>query len=146
MPTICASRVINAPVADVWAVIRDFGSHKCWIEHHPDITLTNGTGLTVGVRRRVTYTDGNYFDEVLTGLDDRRWLQEYDVVGDLPMPVYNVIGAMQLYPITSINATFVERRLTYDTTLSEIEAEEFAKTRFDLLTASLETLENLFPS
>lgn len=146
MPTVCASRVINAPIADVWAAIRDFGSHSDWIEHHPGITLTGGSGMTIGVKRRVIYADGSYFDEVLTGMDDRRWLQEYDVVGNLPLPVYNVIGAMQLYPVTADNSTFVERRLTYDTTLPQGEAEEFAKTRFDLLALSLETLAGLFPS
>jgi hypothetical protein len=144
MPTVRARRIVNAPVAEVWKVIRDFGSHTQWIEHHPVITLTGGDGLTIGVHRRLTYTDGSHFDEILTGLDDRRWVQEYDVVGDLPLPVYNIYGAMQLYPVTPDGPTLVERRLTYDTTLPEAEAGPFEKTRVDLLACSLDILAALF--
>jgi len=144
MPTVRASRVIQAPVADVWAAIRDFASHSSWIEHHPAITLEGGDGFTIGVKRRVTYADGSYFDEVLTGMDDRRWTQEYDVIGDLPLPVYDVSGAMQLHPIAGDNSTFVERRLSYDTPLAEADARSFADTRYALLAASLDLLASLF--
>ena len=92
----------------------------------------------------MTYADGSFFDEVLTGMDDRRWTQEYDVIGDLPLPVYDVYGAMQLYPITNDNSTLVERRLSYDTLLSEDEARAFADTRYVLLTSSLDLLATLF--
>ena len=144
MPTVRASKVIHAPVAEVWGAIRDFASHSRWIEHHPAISLEAGDGLTIGVKRRVTYADGSFFDEVLTGMDDRRWTQEYDVIGDLPLPVYDVYGAMQLYPITNDNSTLVERRLSYDTSLSEDEADAFADTRYVLLAASLDLLATLF--
>lgn len=144
MPTVRARRIINAPVAPIWAAIRDFGTHSRWIEHHPTITLEGGDGLTIGVKRRVTYGDGSFFDEVLTGMDDRTWTQEYDVVGDLPLPVYNVYGAMQLTPIGKDGPTLVERRLTYDTPLSEDEARAFEATRFELLADSLDILAALF--
>lgn len=144
MPTVRASRVIRAPVADVWEAIRDFGAHGRWIEHHPKITLEGGDGLTIGVKRRVTYSDGSFFDEILTGMDDRSRFQEYDVVGDLPLPVYNVRGAMQLRTITADNTTLVERLLTYDTPLPEDEAQAFAGTRYELLAASLDLLASLF--
>lgn len=144
MPTVRASRVIRAPIAEVWSAIRDFGIHDRWIEHHPSITLEGGDGLTIGVKRRVTYGDGSFFDEVLTGVDDRTWFQEYDVVGDLPLPVYEVRGAMQLHPITADDTTLVERRLSYDTPLPEDEARTFARTRYDLLAGSLDLLATLF--
>ncbi|AMK26592.1 SRPBCC family protein [Sphingobium sp. TKS] len=144
MPTVRARRIINAPVAQIWAAIRDFGSHSQWIEHHPKITLEGGDGLTIGVRRRVTYSDGSYFDEVLTGMDDRVWVQEYDVIGELPLPVYNVYGAMQLYPVSGEGPTLVERRLTYDTPLSEAEARDFEQSRLQLLSGSLDILAALF--
>jgi Polyketide cyclase / dehydrase and lipid transport len=144
MPTVRARRIINAPVASVWTVIRDFGSHSTWIEHHPQITLEGGNGLTIGVRRRVTYGDGSYFDEVLTGMDDRNWVQEYDVVGELPLPVYNVYGAMQLFPLGDGRTTMVERRLTYDTPLPRDEAQKFEMSRHELLAGSLDILAALF--
>ncbi|AMK20472.1 MULTISPECIES: SRPBCC family protein [Sphingobium] len=144
MPTVRARRIINAPVAEIWQAIRDFGTHSRWIEHHPEITLEGGDGLTIGVKRRVTYGDGSYFDEVLTGADDRNWVQEYDVVGDLPLPVYNVFGAMQLYPVNSEGPTLVERRLTYDTPLPEVEARAFEVSRLTLLASSLDGLAALF--
>lgn len=144
MPTVRARRIIEVPVARVWHAIRDFGTHSRWIEHHPAITLEGGDGLTIGVKRRVTYGDGSYFDEVLTGMDDRIWMQEYDVVGDLPLPVYNVYGAMQLYPISIDGPTLVERRLTYDTPLPEDEARMFEASRHVLLANSLDILAALF--
>ena len=39
MPTVRVSRVIRAPIKDVWSVIRDFAAHGSWIEHNPTITL-----------------------------------------------------------------------------------------------------------
>ena len=144
MPTVRARRIINAPVATVWEAIRDFGTHARWIEHHPVISLEGGDGLTIGVKRRVTYGDGSYFDEVLTGMDDRTWTQEYDVIGDLPLPVYNVYGAMQLTPVGAEGPTLVERRLTYDTPLPEDEARAFEASRFALLSDSLDILAALF--
>lgn len=140
MPTVRARRIINAPVAELWQAIRDFGAHSRWIEHHPEITLEGGDGLTIGVKRRVTYGDGSFFDEVLTGMDDRNWVQEYDVIGDLPLPVYNVVGAMQLYAVDIEGPTLVERRLTYDTPLPQAEARAFEASRFTLLSGSLEIL------
>lgn len=144
MPTVRASCVIDAPIEDVWSAIRDFGTHSSWIEHHPAITLEGGDGLTIGVRRRVTYEGGAFFDEVLTGMDDRRWTQEYDVVGVLPLPVYNVVGAMQLFPVTLSGGTLVERRLSYDTPLPQDEATAFEQTRYVLLADSLDLLAKLF--
>lgn len=144
MPTVRARRIINAPVDQIWEAIRDFGTHSRWIEHHPTIVLEGGDGLTIGVKRRVTYDDGSHFDEVLTGMNDRTWTQEYDVVGDLPLPVYNVVGAMQLIPVGLDGPTLVERRLTYDTPLPESEARAFETTRFVLLADSLEILAALF--
>lgn len=144
MPTVRARRIIHAPVAQIWAAIRDFGSHSSWIEHHPAIMLEGGDGLTIGVKRCVTYGDGSCFNEIMTGIDDRIWMQEYDVLGPLPLPVYNVYGAMQLYPITSDGPTLVERRLTYDTPLPEDEAHIFEASRFDLLLGSLDILAGLF--
>ncbi len=144
MPTVRASRLVLAPAAEVWKAVRDFGTHDRWIEHHPRITLDGGEGLTIGVKRRVTYADGSFFDEILTGLDDRRWFQEYDVVGELPLPVYNVRGAMRLHAISADDTTLVERLLTYDTPLPEEEAIAFAETRHALLASSLDLLASLF--
>lgn len=144
MPTVTASRVIHAPVAKVWGVIRDFASHSRWIEHNPEITITGGTGLTVGAKRRVTYGDGSFFDEILTGQDDRRFFQEYDVIGDLPLPVYDVSGAMRLHAITADDSTLVVRTLTYDTPLDPDAAKAFAETRHMLLATSLDLLAGLF--
>ena len=144
MPTVTASRVIKAPAATIWEAIRDFESHSRWIEHNPEITMTGGTGLTVGSMRRVTYADGSFFDEILTTQDDRSFLQKYDVIGDLPLPVYNVSGAMRLHAVTADNSTLVVRTLTYDTPLDRDEAEAFAKTRYELLATSLDLLAALF--
>lgn len=144
MPLVSVSQIISAPIEDVWSEIRDFGAHSSWIEGAPEISLQGGSGTSVGVLRRVLYEDGAYFDEVLTALDDKAYLQKYDVIGDLPLPVYNVFGAMQLYRVSADDMTLVERWLSYDTPLTMEEAGEFAKTREMLLADSLVLLAALF--
>ena len=82
--------------------------------------------------------------EVLTGMDDRRYMQEYDVVGELPLPAYNVVGAMRLHPIGDGQQTLVERTLSYETPLPKEEAGDFERTRYVLLADSLDLLAKLF--
>jgi len=138
--TVRVTEVIDAPIDEVWRTIRDFGSHADWIEGRPKITLQGGSGATVGVLRQTVFADGVRFDEVLTALDDKAHVIEYDVVGAIPLPIYNVHGAIKLYPITSSNRTLVERRLDYDTPLPRPEAEAFLQTRVRVLAASLKLL------
>lgn len=144
MTIVRASELIAAPVQRVWGVVRDFGAHSAWLEGQPAITLSGGSGTTVGVMRSVIYSNGQRFDEVLTALDDKTYFQQYDIVGKLPLPVYNVYGAIQLHPVTATDVTLVERRLYYDTPLPQDEAQAFALTRIDLLAGSLRLLGQLF--
>lgn len=138
--TVCVSHALPAPVEIAWSKIRDFGSHSAWIAGAPTITLQGGTGFTVGVKRSTVFKDGTQFDEILTVLDDRQHVIEYDVVGKLPIPAYNVHGRIALSPITADGSSLIERCLEYDTTLAPSEAEAFRRTREKLLAESLTLL------
>jgi hypothetical protein len=138
--TVCVSGLLPSSIDVAWAKIRDFGSHSIWIEGHPDIVLEDGSGTMVGVKRVTTFKDGTRFDEILTHLDDRHHSIGYDVIGDLPIPAYDVHGTIRLTPISIDGRTVVERCLTYDTTLGRAEAEAFRVSREQALSKSLELL------
>lgn len=138
--TVCVSGEVEKPIEDVWRAIRDFGSHAFWIEGKPQITLEGGSGATVGVLRHTVFPNGVRFDEVLTALDDETYMIKYDVVGDIPLPIYDVRGVIQLYPVSASEATLAERCLYYDTPLPQAEAEAFRLTRVESLAGSLKLL------
>lgn len=141
--TVCTSGIIERPIEDVWKAIRDFGSHSIWIEGQPHIKLEGSSGTTVGVKRSTIFSDGLRFDEVLTGLDDVTYTIKYDVVGEIPIPAYDIHGVIQLNPISASKMTLAERCLTYDTGLPKSEAKAFALSRIKLLAGSLELLNNV---
>ncbi len=138
--TVCVSGLLPTSIEIAWGKIRDFGSHSSWIEGHPQITLRGGTGTTIGVERTTLFKNGTRFDEVLTGLDDREHLFHYDVIGELPIPAYNVHGEVRLYPVSADNKTLAERCLTYDSALPKAEADAFRESRERILAASLRLL------
>lgn len=141
---VCTSRVIDAPVRDVWLKIRDFGSHGDWIEGSPKVWLEGGTGTTVGVKSYTQFANGDTFVEVLTALDDKNHMLKYDVIGELPLPIYNTRGEFTLHSITTGSDTLIERCLYYDTDLPKEERETFAEGRKQALSNSLDLLAGKF--
>lgn len=140
---VCASRVIAAPIDEVWLRIRDFGSHADWIKGSPKVWLEGGAGTTVGVKSYTQFSDGDVYVETLTALDDKAHTLKYDVIGELPLPIYNASGAFRLYPVTKDNSTLIERCLYYDTSLPKEKQAAFAKGRTQVLASSLDLLSDL---
>ena len=71
MVSVIESAVIDAPVDDVWRILRDFNSHVQW---HPAIATSEiEDGVppdTVGAVRRFTLEDGSLLREQLLSSDD----------------------------------------------------------------------------
>jgi uncharacterized protein YndB with AHSA1/START domain len=139
MAIVRVSTTIQAPIDRVWANVRDFATHARWIHGATVKRMEGGTGTTVGVVRTLE-VQGMLVVERLTALDDDAHRMAYEIVGDLPLPMYNIHGTISMTSDTAAGTTLVERTLHYDTSLPRAEAEAFRTTRVEILAASLREL------
>jgi hypothetical protein len=112
---ILVSGIIDAPVATVWKLVRDFGALAAW---HPDVMtcrLDDGCdGATVGARRTMTmrHMDGE-IEEILVALSDEARQVIY-TLSPGPLPVSDYRAVLELLPITMEDRTVVSWRATYN--------------------------------
>jgi len=108
------SCVIDAPVARVWSVLRDFNSHIDW---HPIIdrsVIERGeTADQVGCVRNFTLKDGNHIREQLLTLSDRDWVSTYCIL-EATVPLQRYVATVRLKPVTDGNRTFWRWQSTFD--------------------------------
>jgi NADPH:quinone reductase-like Zn-dependent oxidoreductase len=113
MVSIVESAVIDAPVDEVWRVLRDFNGHLAW---HPAIATSriedNLPGDTVGAVRCFTLKQGGMLREQLLVLDDRRHELTYCLL-EGPLPLFDYVATIRLKPVTDGNATFWQWRSTF---------------------------------
>lgn len=101
------SKIIDAPVADVWAAIRDF--HQLgWAKGVVEAVEVIGAdkGDQIGARRKLN----GVFTETLLALDDRARSITYSIdQGPGPLETCTgYIGNVRLAPLTDGDKTFVE--------------------------------------
>tara|TARA_R110002110_G_scaffold333755_2_gene544576 strand:- start:139782 stop:140234 length:453 start_codon:yes stop_codon:yes gene_type:complete len=111
---IFVSGLIDAPVAPVWKLVRDFGALGAW---HPDVVtcrLEDGCdGTTIGARRTMTMKNmGGEIEEVLVALSDEARQVIY-TLSPGPLPVWDYRAVLALLPITMEDRTVVSWRATY---------------------------------
>lgn len=86
------SVVIEAPIKQVWAAVRDFDGVVNW---NPGVTaarMESGNPTTVGSIRHLDIVDGTVFRETLLAHSDIDHLYAYDIVeGPLPCTNYRSI-------------------------------------------------------
>ena len=103
----CNSTVVAAPVADVWAAVRDFHNMSAF----PNVIQSvNAVGDTLGTQIGAKRVLNGVFHETLVALDDDARVLRYSI-DDGPEAVSkdNVsgyIGELSLYPVTDGNHTF----------------------------------------
>ncbi len=108
MSKIFVSSVINAPVDDVWAKIRDFNSLPDWHPAIADSHIENGEPSDkVGCIRNFNLKDGGNIREQLLTLSDVEHLCTYSIL-ESPMPLENYVATVRLVPITDGNRTYAE--------------------------------------
>lgn len=115
MVKVVRSTVLNAPVEDVWAVIRDFNGHDQW---HPAVATSqiergNPSDL-VGCVRRFRLEDGSELREQLLTLSDIEQSFTYCLL-DTPIPLFNYVAHCRLFPVTDGDQTFWEWESRFDT-------------------------------
>jgi hypothetical protein len=113
MPALVSSAVIPAPVDTVWPLLRNFdlvgvapGVVRCQIEDGLQ-------GSVVGCVRKF-HVDDPPVDvrERLLALDDHRHAQTYAIV-DIPLPLENYIGHVQLHRVTQTDQTFIQWSVSF---------------------------------
>lgn len=106
MVQIRESTVIDAPIEDVWRILRDFNSHESW---HPAIAqshIEDGmAGHAVGAIRNFRLTDGGRLREQLLRLDDAAHELTYCIL-EAPLPLNGYVATIRLRPVTDGQRTF----------------------------------------
>lgn len=103
----CNSKIINAPVAKVWAGIRNFHDLS-WAKGVIETldVLGTKTGDQIGARRKL---NGVFF-ETLVGVDDLEHVIRY-TIDEGPGPLATCsgyVGQVRLFALTDGDKTFVE--------------------------------------
>ncbi len=100
------STIVDAPIQDVWEILRDFNSHERW---HPGIRasrIEQGRGVDeIGCVRDFQLTDGSGLREQLLSLSDRDHTLTYCIL-DALLPLMNYVASIRLKPVTDGDRTF----------------------------------------
>jgi NADPH:quinone reductase len=109
------SAVIDAPIDQVWAVLRDFSSHDRW---HPAVARSrmenDVDGDVVGGVRRFSLTVGAELREQLLRHSDREYTYTSCIL-DSPLPLVDYVATVRLKPVTDGNRTFWDWRSQFRT-------------------------------
>ena len=113
MVSIVESAVIDAPVDDIWHVLRDFNSHMVW---HPAIAESrieeSMPSDSVGAVRCFTLKDGGMLREQLIMLDDAKRELAYCLM-EGPLPLFDYVASIRVKPVTDGNRTFWQWRSSF---------------------------------
>jgi hypothetical protein len=108
------SSVIDAPVADVWARVRDFNAMPRW---HPLIAESRIESSLpsdkVGCVRNFRLRDGGLIREQLLALSDYDYTFTYSIL-ESPMGVDGYVATLKLTPVTDGDRTFGEWTAQFD--------------------------------
>ena len=115
MVKVVRSTILNAPVDAVWEVLRDFNGHDRW---HPAVASSQiergEMSDRVGCVRRFRLADGLELRERLLTLSDLELSFTYCLL-DTPIPLFNYVAHVELYPVTDGDFTFWKWHSRFDT-------------------------------
>ena len=109
------STIIDAPIARVWAVLRDFNSHDQWHDVVRSSRIEGGERSDqVGCVRSFTLKDGNRIREQLLTLSDTEHKSTYCIV-EATVALQRYVATLTLKPVTDGNRTFWHWESTFAT-------------------------------
>lgn len=115
MPRVIRSTVLDAPVEAVWDVLRDFNGHDRW---HPAVAESHiergAPADRVGCVRNFRLAGGETLREQLLTLSDLEQTFSYCLL-DTPVPLFNYVAHVRLFPVTDTDSTFWEWESRFDT-------------------------------
>lgn len=107
------STIIDAPIDEVWAVLRDFNGHDRW---HPAVAQSRieggAPGDAVGAVRQFRLADGSVLREQLLSMSDRDRSFSYCIL-EAPIPLMGYVATVALKPVTDGDRTFWEWRSSF---------------------------------
>jgi len=109
------STVLKAPADAVWDVLRDFNGHDRW---HPAVATSQmergESSDRVGAVRRFRLQDGSELREQLLTMSDLEQSFSYCLL-DTPIPLFNYVAHVRLFPVTDKDWTMWEWESRFDT-------------------------------
>lgn len=109
------SAIIDAPIEQVWSLLRDFNGHDSW---HPAVATSRieegAPADMVGAVRDFRLADGSRIREQLLSLSDRDCSFTYCIL-DAPIPLMGYVANVRVQPVTDGGKTFWEWRSRFAT-------------------------------
>ena len=108
MAKVFASTFIEAPIVEVWKIIRNFNTLPEW---HPAISSSrieeNEPDDKIGCIRNFTFEGGGTIREKLLELSDSRYSVTYSML-ESQLPIECYVSTLRLLPISDKNCCYVE--------------------------------------
>ena len=124
------SVVIDAPIAKVWAAVRNFDDVVNWNPGVTAATMESGLPTEVGSIRKLDIADGSVFRETLLAHSDLEHFYTYDII-ESPLPCTNYVATHRFIEITEGNQTLGIWQGEFD--CNSADAEELESTVGDLI-------------
>ena len=143
MAKVFVSTVIDAPVAKVWTVIRDFNALPAWAPFVAESRIEqNAKADEVGCIRNFRLKDGGRIRERLLALSDYDFSVVYAIL-ESPMAVENYVATLRLFPVTDGDRSYAEWSAEFDCR-PEREADLRAEIGRGVFLAGLKALQSRF--
>lgn len=143
MVKVAKSTIVEAPIDRVWELIRDFNGHDRWHPAVADSQIERGQSADrVGCVRRFHLQDGSELREQLLTLSDIDFAFSYCLL-DTPVPLFNYVAHVRLFPVTDGDQTFWQWESRFDTPagreceLHDMVAEQIYQAGFDAIRGEL---------
>jgi hypothetical protein len=143
MVKVVKSTVLDAPVEEVWELLRDFNGHDEWHPAVADSVIDKGQPSDkVGCVRRFHLVDGSELREQLLTLSDADMAFSYCLL-ETPVPLLNYVAHVRLAPVTDGDQTFWHWESRFDTPkgreteLHDMVAENIYQGGFDAIRAHM---------
>lgn len=122
MIEVMASSVIAAPVASVWALVRDFGSIGSWLPGVKSCVLEgDDPGDRVGAVRRLDMGDVGLIREQLLALSDTEHEVTFSII-ESALPLWNYRSTIRLFSVTDGDRTFIRWQGQFETSPDHADA------------------------
>lgn len=122
MATISISSVIDAPVEQVWARIRDFNGLPSWHPRMVESRIEDGLPSDKpGCVRNFKVVSGATIREKLLDLSDDGFLVSYAII-ETPQPISNHSATLQLRRVTDGDRTYAEWTANFDAPADQADA------------------------
>ena len=143
MAKVFVSKVIDAPVGKVWAVIRDFNALPAWTPFVAESRIEQGAKADeVGCIRNFRLKNGGRIRERLLALSDYDFSIVYAIL-ESPMAVESYVATLRLFPVTDGDRSYAEWSAEFDCP-PEREASLVAEIGRGVFLAGLKALQNRF--